>query len=111
LGATIEFSWTCILAASSILMLIRLFSRRSSFPRLAISLLSINVIFAFFGYLIAFTARNELSDKLTAIYGKGNAPEILPSYFGPVILYAIVTSVLWIGYFLTSRRVESTFIY
>jgi hypothetical protein len=110
-GATFEFIWLSIVAVGCILLLLRFFRKSYSFRRLAISILSVKIAFAFLDYLMALNASNQIEEKLTAILGKAKVHELLPSYTGLLVLASIVISAMWLGYFLQSRRVESTFIY
>ena len=110
-GATFEFIWLSIVAAGSILLLLRFFRKSYSFRRLAISILSLKIAFALIDYLLALNASNQAQEKLTALFGRGKVPELIPSYMSLIVLGSIVISALWVGYFLNSRRVESTFIH
>lgn len=108
---TLEFIWLVVVGIGSILLLIRFFRKSSSFPRMAICILALNIVVAFLDYLMGMNIQHQLAQKLAALSGGGKAPQLLPSYIGLIIFYSIVSSICWIIYFLSSRRVESTFIY
>jgi hypothetical protein len=108
---TFEFIWNCFLTVSLILLFVRFFKKSKSFPNLMIALLSLSVLVEGFGYLTAITFAKELSQQLRSVVHNAQVPEIIPSYFGLIILLALGLSMLWIWYFLTSRRVETTFVY
>ena len=110
-GVTLEVVWLSLLGIGCVILLIRFFRKSSSFPRLAVAVLAANIAFAFLDYLMGLNVERQLMEKLTTLYGRGNVRNVVPSYISLVILYSIISSGAWISYFLTSRRVESTFIY
>ena len=107
---TFAFIWSCFVVICLILLLVRFFKKSKSFPNLMIGLLALSIVVEGFGYLRSVSILKELTRKL-ASFTHGPAPEIIPSYFGYLVLLAIVLCVLWILYLLASRRVETTFVY
>jgi hypothetical protein len=108
---TFELIWNCFLVLSLTILFIRFFRKSKSFPNLMIALLGLSILVEGFGYLTVRTFAKELTQKLGSVVHNAQVPEIFPSYFGLIILLALGLSVLWIWYFLTSRRVETTFVY
>ena len=110
-GITFEVIWSSLVAVTAVILLLRFFRKSRSFPRLAMALLGANIVFAFIDYLFGLNVQNELMEKLAPAIGKDKVAGMFPWYMGLIVWYSILSSIFWIGYFLSSRRVESTFIH
>lgn len=109
-GFNLELIWLVVSSSGSILLLLRMFRKSSSFPSLATFILAAHIVVASIDFLMAINIEHQLREKLVALYGASKVPPLLPAYMSMYIAYAILSSIAWILYLKNSRRVESTFI-
>ena len=106
----LEFVWLLVSINGSVLLLFRFFKKSSSFPRLAVFILAAHIVVASIDFLMAISIERQLTEKLVALYGASKTTPLLSGYMILIITYSILSSVVWIMYFRSSRRVELTFI-
>ena len=85
-----------ILIFIGILILMTLYQRRQSGPKLIVTLLTISVCLAVISLVIALTSEYY--------GGPDDKPHVVPT------VIALAENIAWLAYFRTSRRVKNTFI-